>query len=416
MRPRWRSSRASAATCTTASGGGLGVNMLLIRNVRPLGAAPVDVLVKDGRIAALGPALQAAAGCAVEEGGGRCCCPAWSKATRTSTRRCGAWTGTATRSGRGSSTRSTTSAPSARRAAMTRPRSRLCWPGPSWRWARRGCAPTSTSTPEAGLRHLEGVLRTRARCRTCRTSRSSPFRNRACWAGPARPSCWTQAIAPGADVLGGLDPCAIDGDPVRSLDTLFAMAERHGCPLDIHLHEPGAMGAFSLEPDPRAHAGARHAGPGGDQPRLLPGRPARARCEALLARMAALGVVLITSAPPSRSVPPLMACRRAGVTVLGGNDGIRDTWTPWQPRHAGARDADRPALQPAARRRDRCRARLRHPCGRTRLRLRGLWPGAGLPGRPGAGRCADRRRSGGGAARAAAGGGGRHRRARRGAL
>jgi cytosine deaminase len=44
--------------------------MLLIRHVRPMGAAPADVLVQDGRIAALGPALHAAAGCAVEEGGG----------------------------------------------------------------------------------------------------------------------------------------------------------------------------------------------------------------------------------------------------------------------------------------------------------------------------------------------------------
>ncbi|MCY1521659.1 N-isopropylammelide isopropyl amidohydrolase [compost metagenome] len=51
--------------------------------------------------------------------------------------------------------------------------------------------------------------------------------------------------------------------------------------------------------------------------------------DALLARMAKLGVVLVTSAPPSRNVPPLMACRAAGVTVLGGNDGIRDTWSPY---------------------------------------------------------------------------------------
>jgi len=51
--------------------------------------------------------------------------------------------------------------------------------------------------------------------------------------------------------------------------------------------------------------------------------------DALLARMARLGVVLVTSAPPSRSVPPLMACCKAGVTVLGGNDGIRDTWSPY---------------------------------------------------------------------------------------
>jgi cytosine deaminase len=28
-------------------------------------------------------------------------------------------------------------------------------------------------------------------------------------------------------------------------------------------------------------------------------------------------------------VPPVSACRAAGVTVVGGNDGIRDTWTPY---------------------------------------------------------------------------------------
>ncbi|MFT4266379.1 MAG: amidohydrolase family protein, partial [Xenophilus sp.] len=35
------------------------------------------------------------------------------------------------------------------------------------------------------------------------------------------------------------------------------------------------------------------------------------------------------SAPPARPVPPLAACRAAGITVAGGNDGIRDTWTPY---------------------------------------------------------------------------------------
>ena len=28
-------------------------------------------------------------------------------------------------------------------------------------------------------------------------------------------------------------------------------------------------------------------------------------------------------------VPPVAACRAAGVTVIGGNDGVRDTWTPY---------------------------------------------------------------------------------------
>jgi cytosine deaminase len=45
-------------------------------------------------------------------------------------------------------------------------------------------------------------------------------------------------------------------------------------------------------------------------------------------------------------VPPLAICRAAGVTVFGGNDGIRDTWTPFarpdmldRAMHIGLRNA-----------------------------------------------------------------------------
>lgn len=46
------------------------MSSLLIRNVRPMGASPVDVLVQEGRVAALGTALAAPADTPVEEGGG----------------------------------------------------------------------------------------------------------------------------------------------------------------------------------------------------------------------------------------------------------------------------------------------------------------------------------------------------------
>ncbi|MDH6151313.1 cytosine/adenosine deaminase-related metal-dependent hydrolase [Paraburkholderia sp. WSM4179] len=46
-------------------------------------------------------------------------------------------------------------------------------------------------------------------------------------------------------------------------------------------------------------------------------------------RLAELHVALLTSAPPSGPVPPLTACLAHGVTSFGGNDGIRDTWTPY---------------------------------------------------------------------------------------
>jgi cytosine/adenosine deaminase-related metal-dependent hydrolase len=49
----------------------------------------------------------------------------------------------------------------------------------------------------------------------------------------------------------------------------------------------------------------------------------------LLDRIAALDVSLATTAPASRPVPSVAACRERGIAICAGNDGIRDTWTPY---------------------------------------------------------------------------------------
>jgi cytosine deaminase len=45
--------------------------------------------------------------------------------------------------------------------------------------------------------------------------------------------------------------------------------------------------------------------------------------------MARWGVRIATTAPAASAVPPLAIARAAGVVVYAGNDGIRDTWTPY---------------------------------------------------------------------------------------
>jgi len=182
---------------------------------------------------------------------------------------------------------------------------------------------------QAGLRHLEGTLRTRQALSEVLQIQVVAFPQSGLLGRPGTAELLGQALARGADVLGGLDPCAIDGDPVRSLDVLFGIADRHQRPLDIHLHEPGAMGAFSLELILQRTEALGMQGKVAVSHGFCLGDLGERERDALLARMARLGVVLVTSAPPSRSVPPLMACRKAGVTVLGGNDGIRDTWSPY---------------------------------------------------------------------------------------
>ena len=302
---------------------------LLIRDVRPPGAGPVDVLVQGGRIAAKAAGLSAPAGCMVEDGGGALLLPGlveghthldktlWGMdwyCNEVSPRlidRIDNERAFRQASGHDAGAQSMALA----RAFLARGTTRL-----------RTHVDVDT---EAGLRHLEGVLRTRDALREVQQIQIVAFPQSGLLRRPGTAELLDAALARGGDVLGGLDPCAIDGDPVRSLDTLFAIAERHGVPLDIHLHEPGAMGAFSLELILERTAALGLRGRVAISHGFCLGDVPAAECRALVERMARLDVVLITSAPASRAVPPLQLCMEAGVTVLGGNDGIRDTWTPY---------------------------------------------------------------------------------------
>jgi cytosine/creatinine deaminase len=182
---------------------------------------------------------------------------------------------------------------------------------------------------DAGLRHLEGVAQTRAVLADVLDMQIVAFPQSGVMKRPGTRDLLDRALQHDADVLGALDPAAIDGDPAASLDITFSLATKHDKPIDLHLHEPGDLGAFTFDlllDRVEAH---------GYQGRVvvshafcLGGLP-DARRGALLERIARLNVALMTTAPASVSVPPYRETRAAGVTLFGGNDGIRDTWTPF---------------------------------------------------------------------------------------
>ena len=133
----------------------------------------------------------------------------------------------------------------------------------------------------------------------------------------------------GADLIGGLDPAAGDRDVRDHLDIVFGIAGKRGVGVDIHLHEAGTMGLFSIEEiaertralGMQGKVTISHAYALGD---VL--ADALRRTADLLAES---GVAIMTTAPGARAFPPVLALRNAGVTVFGGNDNIRDSWSPY---------------------------------------------------------------------------------------
>lgn len=133
----------------------------------------------------------------------------------------------------------------------------------------------------------------------------------------------------GADLIGGLDPAAVDHNVNGHLDIIFGIAEKRGVGIDIHLHEANTMGLFSIEEiaaRTQAHGmqgkvTISHAYALGDIPADAVRRVADTLAES--------GVAIMTTAPGARAFPPVLALRNAGVTVFGGNDNIRDSWSPY---------------------------------------------------------------------------------------
>lgn len=138
-----------------------------------------------------------------------------------------------------------------------------------------------------------------------------------------------EALSAGATTLGGIDPAGVDGDPVRQLDAMFDLAARHDARMDIHLHDGGTLGAwqFGLVIERTVAFGLQgkvaisHADSLGDLTDSERGH--------LAERLGDAGVALVTAAVYDVAVPPLAEMRSHGVTVASGSDGIRDLWGPF---------------------------------------------------------------------------------------
>ena len=146
---------------------------------------------------------------------------------------------------------------------------------------------------------------------------------------PGTANLLAAAIDAGADLVGGLDPAGIDLDIEGHLDVVFGLAARKGKGIDIHLHDPGPLGAYEL----RAIA-ARTIAEG------LQGRVVVSHAYGLGAiddadfgrtaeAVARADVAIMTNAPGVGPMPPVLRLAAAGVTVFAGSDNIRDAWWPY---------------------------------------------------------------------------------------
>lgn len=300
---------------------------LLLRNVRVLGAPAADLLLLDGRIAA--PGAPAPPGVPVLDAGGRLALPGLVEAHTHLDKSLLGMTWYRNEVGPRLIDKIDNER-AARRALPIPPRRQ------SLRQVELSVQHGSTHIrshvdvdTECGLAGIEGVLATKGDVRDACTVQIVAFPQSGLLVRPGTLDLLDKAMRLGADVVGGLDPCAIDRDPKGHLDAVFGLAERHGAPVDIHLHEPGEMGAFSMELIIERTRALGMAGRVVVSHAFCLGSPDAGLVDPLLAALAEAGIAIMTTGSPSRPVPPVKRLAAAGVVTCAGSDGIRDTWGPY---------------------------------------------------------------------------------------
>ncbi len=183
--------------------------------------------------------------------------------------------------------------------------------------------------PEIGLANLEGVVEARDRYRDALSVQIVAFPQSGVLACPGTLEVMETALENGADLVGGIDPAGIDGDVDGQLDAIFALAERKGAGIDIHLHDGGETGAAEVAAIVERTKAHGMQGIVAISHGFCLGDIDSAEADRLIDAMADAGVANITHAPGGSSIPPVRKMHRSGVAIAAGNDGIRDSWCPY---------------------------------------------------------------------------------------
>lgn len=138
-----------------------------------------------------------------------------------------------------------------------------------------------------------------------------------------------EAMKNGATLVGGVDPATVDRHIERSLSTVFEIAAEHNKGIDLHLHDPGTLGAFTFsrladytkEASMQGRVTISHGMALAD----LEGQA----FTSMLNELRESQIDVTTTIPINRPTIPVVEMDRAGIEVSLGHDSITDHWSPF---------------------------------------------------------------------------------------
>lgn len=182
---------------------------------------------------------------------------------------------------------------------------------------------------EFGLPHFEGVLATKEKYKDVMTLQTVAFPQSGMLVRPGTVELLKEAVQMGADCIGGLDPSTVDRDPVKHLDVVFDIADKYGVEVDIHLHEPGMLGAFAVELIAERTKVLGLEGKVTISHVFCLGQVGSGYLSQLIDLLLENEITIMSLGSGTADFPPLKLLHEAGVSLCTGTDGVRDAWGPY---------------------------------------------------------------------------------------
>lgn len=185
--------------------------------------------------------------------------------------------------------------------------------------------------PFIGLKNLEGVKKALAKFEGQLTSEIVAFPQHGLLEHEDMPTLLKEALNSGATHLGALDPGGIDGHIEESLRLTMALAKEHGVDVDLHLHDRGDLGYYTMSRwleliDEEEYQGRTAFSHAFGLSHLTPHVQ-----KTFAKKMASRDVSVMSTIPidVGNKLIPIEILEENGVQVSFGCDGYFDSWSPY---------------------------------------------------------------------------------------
>ena len=181
---------------------------------------------------------------------------------------------------------------------------------------------------EIGLTSLEAVLQIREEYKNLIDIEIVAFPQQGFIRSNALP-IMREAMRIGADLVGAVDPGGLDEALDPCLYEVFQLASEFQAGIDIHLHDAGHLGLYTIErmAELTEEAGLKNKVAVSHAWGL--GHISDAELTQLAEKLRMQGVAIISSVPIDRPMPNLPLLNSLGVRTMIGTDNVLDAWSPY---------------------------------------------------------------------------------------